>query len=83
MFPSERGKKNNNEFPILFEGNICLQAKMILETYSVDFIFSSGFPLKDGRYAFRFRFTAFDKEEMKRPSEGCFEIKGDFNKLHN
>jgi len=56
---------------------------MILETYSVDFIFSSGFPLKDGRYAFRFRFTAFDKEEMKRPSEGCFEIKGDFNKLHN
>ncbi|XP_016967690.1 uncharacterized protein LOC108036209 [Drosophila biarmipes] len=57
-------------------------AVIMLETYSVDFIMSTGFPLKNGRYTIRFRYTAFDANEVKRPNEICFEIKGVFNKLN-
>nr|XP_016999479.2 uncharacterized protein LOC108058996 [Drosophila takahashii] len=34
--------------------------RIIFETYTVNFVFGSGFPLKNGRYTLRYKFTAHD-----------------------
>ncbi|XP_017077669.1 uncharacterized protein LOC108112351 [Drosophila eugracilis] len=64
----------------------CLRVKgtiIQLETYRVDFVISSVYPLRDGRYALRYIFTAYDKNEVRRPNVICFEIKGEFTKLRS
>nr|XP_016999478.2 uncharacterized protein LOC108058995 [Drosophila takahashii] len=58
-------------------------SQIIFETYTVDFVFSCGFPLKNGRYAIIFMYKAYDENEVKRPIEGCYEIKGEFIKINN
>ncbi|XP_017024354.1 uncharacterized protein [Drosophila kikkawai] len=53
----------------------------ILETYTANFRFGSGIYLKPGRYSIRVQNTAYDKFDIKRPNEICYEIRGEFFKV--
>ncbi|KAH8309009.1 hypothetical protein KR059_004942 [Drosophila kikkawai] len=60
---------------------ILLQTVFIFETYTANIIFGSGIYLKPGRYSIRLQYTAYDKFNIKRPTEVCFEIRGEFFKV--
>nr|XP_041632777.1 uncharacterized protein LOC121502870 [Drosophila kikkawai] len=53
----------------------------IFETYTANIIFGSGIYLKPGRYSIRLQYTAYDKFNIKRPTEVCYEIRGEFFKV--
>ncbi|XP_017024353.1 uncharacterized protein [Drosophila kikkawai] len=53
----------------------------IFDTYPTSFRFGSGIYLKPGRYSLQVQFTAYDKFNKKRPTEVCYEIRGEFFKV--
>ncbi|KAH8253962.1 hypothetical protein KR032_007868 [Drosophila birchii] len=60
---------------------ILLQTVLIFETFMARYRFGSGIVLRPGRYLIRFYYTAYDKFNIKRPTEICFEIMGEFEKV--
>ncbi|XP_041632778.2 uncharacterized protein [Drosophila kikkawai] len=53
----------------------------IFETYTANFRFGSGIYLKPGRYSIRLQYKAFDKFNIMRPNDICYEIRGEFFKI--
>ncbi|KAH8309008.1 hypothetical protein KR059_004943 [Drosophila kikkawai] len=60
---------------------ILLQTVFIFETYTANFRFGSGIYLKPGRYSIRLQYKAFDKFNIMRPNDICYEIRGEFFKI--